>query len=466
MPAASDQAPSSTARVAHPQRRLALAVLIAAALLTLIVALQARQRMIQKQRTHSTADINDFERWMRMVPKFIYHHASYIDDSFPTPPVTLMVFAPLTRLSVPNAQFVWVVCKLAFCLIIFFTLRHAVERTGVPLKPLAWLLILAVWLWPVLGDMQEGQTNLLMLTPLALGLTLAQVDHRPAQWLAGLLIALAICIKVTPVIFLLYFLWKRRGGIVTGIVAGMGIWLLAVPALAFGWRQNLRWLEQWTQIMILPYVMQGRVQYFVGQSVPSFLSRLLRHVPAFYYHVQGGKQAQYVNLLRLPAPVSDWIIRTILTAVGVSGLWWARRRLPTLRRRRYWLETGAVAIFELWASPRTWVPHYVTLVIPLFAVAMVLSDPRQTLRMRTWAIGALGAAAMLMFLTTDVGKVFGPYGHDWLLTFGVSLWASVLLVAVIFAAAITRHKPIGAGPGVAGAQPHPSQTAPVRKRVD
>ncbi|HTV48842.1 MAG TPA: glycosyltransferase family 87 protein [Phycisphaerae bacterium] len=418
-------------------RNIILVVLILAVVITLIMARQARDRMIKKIQTHSQSQVNDFDRWMVEVPEFLYQKVDYVSDSFPTPPVTLLVFAPFTFLSSPDAQFAWVCCKFLFCMLIFYCLWLMVRRTGVELSTLAVLLILAAWIWPVLGDMQEGQTNLLMLLPLAAGICMAQLDLPRWQWVGGALVGLAVCIKVTPIIFLIFFLFKRRWHIAGGILLGLLLGLIVIPALAFGWQQNMHWLIEWTKIMILPYVARGQVAYFEGQSVPSFLSRLLRHVPAFVSH---SGTPVYVNVLNLPENVCNWIIRGVLGVAGLYGLWWSRKAFTTLRCRRYVLEVGAVGAFELWASQRTWVPHFVTLALTLFAVGMVLSDPRQEKQVRKFALFALIANAILMFMTSDVGMIFGPDGHGWLLTFGVSLWASVLLVAVIFVAAASSDE--------------------------
>ncbi len=431
------------------RRSLFYAIILAVGLiLTLVMAFQAHMRQQKKERTHSTAQVNDFDRWTVLVPQFLNQHRNYTSDSFPNPPVTLLAFAPLMKLSPPDAQFAWVCCKFLFCLIIFASLLNLIRQSGVLLSEYAILLILWVWLWPVLGDMQEGQTNLLMLAPLAAGLWTVQGRRLWQTQLGGVLIALAVCIKVTPIIFLIYFAWKREWRVTTGILLGLVLWLLIVPGLAFGWNQNLLWLGQWVHIMILPYVRGGHVQYFVGQSVPSFLSRLIRHVPAFHYHAPGSPawRHQYINLLSLPANVSDWLIRIFLMIIGICGLGWAAKKLPMLKSRRYALEIGAVATFELWASPRTWVPHFVTLAMALFAVAMVMSDPLMTAKLRRRAAVTLAMAGFLMFMTTDVGKIFGHNGHRWLLTFGVSLWGAVLLMWTIFTAA-GRLPEISPAPG-------------------
>src|SRR6185295_3602898 len=98
---------------------------------------------------------------------------------------------------------------------------------------------------------------------------------------------LGVAMKVTPIIFVVYFAWKRRFAIVAAAVASVAVLSIAVPALAFGWQQNLRWFTQWTRIMILPFVSEGKVVYSTSQSVPSTALRLLTEAPAFDSH-HGG----------------------------------------------------------------------------------------------------------------------------------------------------------------------------------
>ncbi len=414
---------------AQQVRIFVIAALVAAGILMIILAFQARARQAEKIRTHSTSQVNDFDRWMTMVPQFLHQHVNYVSDSFPTAPVTLMIFAPFTTVSPPAAQFFWACCKYFFVIVIFAACWRMTKNAGVTLSVTALLLILAVWIWPVIIDVQEGQTNLLMLLPLTTGLLVAQMEDRwYSPWLGGLLVSLAICIKVTPLIFLVYFLYRRRWRLSLAIVLGIACWLFIVPALAFGWGQNMLWLRQWTNIMIVPYLKRGHIVYFVGQSVPSYLGRLLRHVPAFHWHDGARVTPVYINIVNLPGPVVDVLTRVVLGAIALAGAWWMRHKLPTLRSRRYLLEIGCVAAFMLWASERTWVPHYVTLGITLFATAMVFSDPEEPFESQRRAMVALIAAAVLMFFTSDVAKIFGPNGGQIMRTVGVSLWAGVLLV--------------------------------------
>ena len=71
-------------------------VLVVAMLVTLAVAVQQRQRSADKVRSQEAGHINDFDRWMEMVPRFLHERVDYTDDLFPTPPLTILIFAPFT----------------------------------------------------------------------------------------------------------------------------------------------------------------------------------------------------------------------------------------------------------------------------------------------------------------------------------------------------------------------------------
>ena len=423
-----------------------LVAVAAVTALTLALAVHTRERVLWRERTgQSPAVINDFGRWLVMAPQFLTHHADYVNDDLPNPPLTLIVLAPFSYLSPADAQFVWVCAKALMVVAIFTLCRRMVRAAGVQLTAMAILLIVAVWFWPVIGDVQEGQTNLLMLLPLVCGLTLAQVGRPTTDWLAGVLVALAAAIKVTPLVFLPYFLLRRRWRVAAATVLGLAIWFLLVPGLAFGWAQNLRWLGQWHRIMIAPYITRGHVAYAGGQSLASVLSRTLRHVPPITDGATGQALPYYLNVVDWPEPIVGWIVRAVLLAIVLVGIVWMGRPLLTLRSRRFVVEAGALAAFMLWASERTWVPHYVTLVLTLFAAGMVLSDPTEPTTTRRRARNALIVAAGLMALTGDLGKAFGPDGNKITRTLGVSLWSSVLLVAVIVRSggAQSRSTPTG-----------------------
>jgi hypothetical protein len=236
-----------------------------------------------------------------------------------------------------------------------------------------------------------------------------------------------MAVKVTPVIFAAYFLWKRRWVVAVSALASAALWSLVVPAMAFGWDQNTRWLEQWVLIMIVPYVTQGRVVYAMSQSFGSFALRVLSAVPVFETSRNGVVEGHYMNLFVLSHGAVYQLVRGVMACVAIAGLVWTRHRLATLRCPRYLLEIGGVAAFMLWFSERTWVHHYVSFLLTLCAAGAILSDPTQPERTRR----VIRAALVLFFVATvfasDAGRVFGPDGVDWAKGVGVFLWPSVLV---------------------------------------
>ena len=94
-------------------------MLVVATLVTLGVAIQQHWRVTLKLQDPLGGHINDFDRWMIMAPRFLHDRVDYVDDQFPTPPLSLLVLAPFTALSRPVAQFAWVWVKLPLALLVF-----------------------------------------------------------------------------------------------------------------------------------------------------------------------------------------------------------------------------------------------------------------------------------------------------------------------------------------------------------
>jgi len=404
---------------------------VLATLATLIVAIQQYVRVAQKLQDPAGGTISDFDRWMVMTPRFLNDRVDYVNDELPTPPLTLMIFAPFTAMSRPAAHFAWVLVKLPLVCLIFSLVTRTVEQAGVRLTTPALLLIMSGWWLPAVVDAQEGQTNLLVLAPLVAGVALAQRGSPAHTTAAGALIGLGVAVKLTPIAFVAYFAWRRRFRLVAAAAASVALCWLILPALAFGWDQNLTWFQQWARIMIVPYVARGDVVYSTSQSVAGFALRMFSHALAFDSHHGGVTVSHFVNVADLDTAAIQRGVRLLMIATAALGVWWMRKPLESLRAQRYIVEIAAVAAFMLWFSERTWVHHYVSFVLVLSAAAMTVSDRAVSPARRR----AVACAAVLFFavllVASEAGKSLGPDAIDWSKAYGSFLLASIALTIAV-----------------------------------
>ena len=148
------------------------------------------------------------------------------------PPPLAMYMSPLTALGSAWTVRLWQLLSLALCLLILvqsINLTASLQRsTGIPrdalLSALA-LLLLAIL--PFDNNLGMGQVNVLVLTLIVC--SLVQSLDRNHDFSAGFLLAAAALIKVTPVVFLVYFLINGRHRVFYGFAAGLAV--LVAPSV-------------------------------------------------------------------------------------------------------------------------------------------------------------------------------------------------------------------------------------------
>jgi alpha-1,2-mannosyltransferase len=342
--------------------------------------------------------------------------ANYHDSPLPFTytPAAALAFVPLSFLPLSWLQVLIVVVDVAAvggCLLLSFRmLGHHVTR------PLLGLVVtmtaVAMLLEPVTQTVSFGQINLVLLAMILADLALP--DDHP---LKGLLIGIAIGIKLTPAIFAVYFLitgrWKPA---VRAVVAFAGTVVIAGVLIPGETRQF------WVGRLFMDASRVGTVDYAGNQSLNGALVRLL------------GDSAG-THLVWLGAAL----------AVGAGGLIAAR----WLHRSGRELEGATVcALTGLLVSPISWDHHWVW-VIPAAAIAVDAA-----LRGRRWALGALVAGvAVFASLPVIEGVVWAPPhgGHaeqQWSLVQSLPgdayVLAGLAALAAVGAAIVAAHGRAGA----------------------
>ena len=315
-----------------------------------------------------------------------------------TPLMYLPVWAMALGLNVLKlvlfAGAVWMALRLA---------NHREHRMG------DWVAALAV-LWAVkfiIGDIQHGNTNTIVLAVIVLHLWLYR---RGKDLAAGAALALSICMKMTPALFVLYWLYQRNWKLLAAVVVAMVVFVAIVPAAVLGPARSMELTGTWLDNLIVPGLMKGgEYPIHVNQSLPAVLSRyLLEGRPGgnIYWNPDDNPYATQSKFAWI-APVSldpatvKWIVRLCQVSIAAVMAWavgW--RRLPRCDGRRM-LHYGLIVLGMLLLNQRTWNHHAGVLLIATGGIWYALAYGLVSLRVRAVALGAMVGGAAVYWLSSD-----------------------------------------------------------------
>ena len=104
------------------------------------------------------------------------------------------------------AALLWFYLKVGMTLLALHWVFRLVERHERPFPTWSKVLATLLSLRPIVGDLSHGNVNLFILFLVVAAL---YAFHRGRDITAGIVLALAVCCKVTPALFVPYLIWKR-----------------------------------------------------------------------------------------------------------------------------------------------------------------------------------------------------------------------------------------------------------------
>src|SRR5207248_150068 len=126
--------------------------------------------------------------------------------TYPNPPIMALLLTPIAWLPPLMGSLTWFYLKLAMAAVALGWGFRLVESPGRTLPAGGKMAVVLLSLRPIMGDLSHGNVNLFILF-LVIGALYA--FREGYDMTAGLSLALAIACKVTPALFVPYFLWKR-----------------------------------------------------------------------------------------------------------------------------------------------------------------------------------------------------------------------------------------------------------------
>lgn len=290
---------------------------------------------------------------------------------FTYPPLAAAAFAPFALLSLEAASVAITVTTLILLVVstvIVLTRLDVWPQTRISGEPAwvrrCWLAAAIVapavlYLEPLRSNFDFGQINVVLMT-----LVIADCVPRRTPWPRGMLLGVAIAVKLTPAVFLLYFLLRRDTRALLVTAASTVVATLAGFALA--WRDS--W-EYWTET-VRNTDRIGTATLNTNQNIAGALARLGL-----------GEDARFVL----------WVALCFAVLAGTA---WAARR--ALRAQQPVLALICVAMFGLVVSPVSWSHHWVW-ALPAVLVTAVLA-----VRLRHVALGVVSAAGLALMVWTPI----------------------------------------------------------------
>ena len=293
-----------------------------------------------------------------------------LDLPFTYPPLAAVVFAPFAMVSLPVASAAITVTTLLLLVVsmwIVLTTLGVAERwpaaamtTRSAWARRCWLAaaivaFAALLLEPVKSNFEFGQINVVLMT-----LVIADCVPRKTPWPRGLLLGVAMALKLTPAIFLLYFLLRRdTRALLTAAVSAV---CATLAGMALAWRDSLQY---WTET-VHDTDRIGTVTFNTNQNIAGALARL---------GVSEGPR--YVL----------WMLSCF--AVLALTVWAARR---VLKADQPVLALVCVALFGLVVSPVSWSHHWVW-ALPAVLVGGVIAYRQRNVALA--AVSAIGVVVMM-----------------------------------------------------------------------
>jgi len=413
-----------------PVARLRLAFVLALAVLvvgmSLKYAAKASKPADNGQQTRSA-----FLRWRAMIHEVFAGGNVYVGaNEYPNPPVMAVVLKPFADLPPLAGALAWFYAKVGMAVLSVVWVFRLVQSPGtaVPGLSLAHAVAVLLALPPLLGDLSHNNVNIFILFLVAATL---ELYRRGSDTGAGLVLGLAIACKVTPLIFVAYFGWKRAWRALAATAAGLVLWLALVPGAVFGFERNAELLTDWYKLMVRPALVENRVtSEHPNQSIPGVVYRLLTHSPSFVEYPDNlPTPAAFHNVADIGTPAARRVVQGCLLVFGVVVLVLCRAPRNERAGSRVAAECALMVLAMLLFSERTWKHHAVTLLLPFAVLTSWLFAADTPPRTRRGLVAVLAAVALL----TTVPGMFPEATADLALVYGTHTAAFLLLTAAVCA---------------------------------
>ncbi|MCM8783411.1 MAG: DUF2029 domain-containing protein [Candidatus Omnitrophica bacterium] len=255
------------------------------------------------------------------------------------PPFYAFLISFLARLSERTAASVWFLANILFFLLLIYTLKELIIENKDEFKAytLFYFFSVITSLRFITGNFHQGQSNILMMCLFFLGLYFFDKNR---ENLASFLIAFSIMIKYMTVLFLPWFLLRKKLRFLTKVIVFIIIFNL-IPAIFLGWKTNWTLLKEGTCFLFKSSLDNYSLTCYPNQSLLACLNRFFSQ-ESFYK----------VNLLYLPQKTVNIIFIVVAMILYL---------LAIIPGRKIMYDFSLISICIALFNPNSWRYFYIWL---------------------------------------------------------------------------------------------------------
>jgi len=383
------------------------------------------------------------------------------------PPLLALMVAPLSLLDSEAQALVWFTLSAILCLGSYEEARRIwrfllpTEKGDARLDPSGrWVGLCAgmTMFLPTLACLQRGQVGIVLLYSLLLGYRLILTSrNRPTLLLGGVLLAWPVVVKLVPALPVGFLVWQHwllalgrersrhdfvRASILSlSIMAGVFLFLLALPGAVLGWNANLRHLQTWSRKVVTCEDPGSSYKAFLDSTNNQSFGNAV-HLLVARWRVERPDDLRHLLLRLAKTPAERQIAedeaatkmriadtttqRWIQISKGVMlALLLGVALVPSRSDRLGHAVTfGLACLGILLISPVAWT-HYFMMALPAVLFFPPWLSRRGYSRIARWMAGTPVLLVWLHFLAKEW---IGPYGFLGLSTTGWFLIACVLMI--------------------------------------
>ena len=221
-------------------------------------------------------DYSDFRVYYATAQRFadkgeIYSRPDISITPYKYSPTFAMILAPLSLFSKKGAAITFFVINFLCLVAIFVFSKRLIIKSKISFKQNLFLCIITLIFTSrfIIHVLDVGQVGLMILALVVFGLYLLE---KRKEWWASALIGLSVMIKYTSIIFLPYFLVRKRFRVIALIILCIMLYCVA-PAIYVGIDKHTDYLTNWLPSITKTSLDKGSWYDYKNQSIFSVILR-------------------------------------------------------------------------------------------------------------------------------------------------------------------------------------------------